>query len=103
MGIFWSLLTFNLEIYLFDVRFVLMEKEIIIAKKEYKNNVVYITPSELSIIEDMSHGMTSREIAEERKISLKTAEVHRYNILKKTGYKNSVHLIASFLRKGLIK
>lgn len=80
-----------------------MEKEIILDSKAYRHNTILITPRELGIIEDMANGLSSKEIGEKLGIAPKTVEVHRHNILKKTEYKNTVHLIASFLRRGLIK
>ena len=80
-----------------------MEKEIILDGKKYFETLAIISPRELQIIEHLSNGLNSAEIGKELGISLKTVEVHRHNILKKTGHKNVVHLIASFLRKGLIK
>lgn len=80
-----------------------MEKEIILDRDSFRTNKVFISERELQVIEDMAEGLNSGEIAAKRGITLKTVEVHRHNVLKKTGYKNGVHLIASFLRKGLIK
>lgn len=48
---------------------------------------------ELEIIALLKKGFNSREIAEELNLSLKTIEVHRYNILKKLNVKNTAALI----------
>ena len=55
-------------------------------------------PSELShreieIIELIKKGFSSKQIAEAIFLSVKTVEVHRYNILKKLNLKNSAALI----------
>jgi two-component system invasion response regulator UvrY len=63
-----------------------MEKEIILDKEEHRRNRVYITPRELEIIDCLSNGLNSGEIAKKLGITLKTAEVHRHNVLKKTAY-----------------
>ena len=45
---------------------------------------------EIDIVRLIKEGMSSREIAHELDISLKTVEVHRYNILKKLNHNNSI-------------
>lgn len=52
-----------------------------------------LTFRELEIINLIKEGNTSKEIAVQRNISVKTVEVHRYNILKKLKIKNTVSLI----------
>ncbi len=48
---------------------------------------------EVEIISLIKKGNSSREIADSLRISVKTVEVHRYNILKKLNLKNSVALV----------
>ena len=48
---------------------------------------------EMEIIDMIKKGLSSREIAEQAYISVKTVEVHRYNILKKLNLKNSAELV----------
>lgn len=48
---------------------------------------------ELDIAELIKSGFSSREIGEKLEISLKTVEVHRYNILKKLQLKNTAALV----------
>lgn len=48
---------------------------------------------EIDIVRLIKEGMSSREIALELDISLKTVEVHRYNILKKLNLKNTAALV----------
>lgn len=52
-----------------------------------------LTDRELQIIQQIKDGHSSREIAEQLNISLKTVEVHRHNILKKLRLKNSASLV----------
>ena len=52
-----------------------------------------LTDRELQIIDPIRKGMSSKEIAEQMNISLKTVEVHRHNILKKLKLKNSAALV----------
>jgi len=44
-------------------------------------------------VELIRDGFSSREIGEKLDISLKTVEVHRYNILKKLNLKNTAALV----------
>lgn len=78
-----------------------METLIQIKLKEDKKG--WITLKEFEIIKKMSHGKSSKEIASEMGSSIKTIEVHRHNILKKTGCLNVAHLIATALRQKLIE
>jgi two-component system invasion response regulator UvrY len=48
---------------------------------------------EMQIVRALKEGLSSKEIAAELNISLKTVEVHRHNILKKLKLKNTVSLI----------
>jgi len=48
---------------------------------------------EMDIIRLIKEGMSSKKIASQLDISLKTVEVHRYNILKKLGLKNTASLV----------
>ncbi|MBE2230262.1 MAG: response regulator transcription factor [Chitinophagaceae bacterium] len=48
---------------------------------------------ELDIVQLIKEGLSSKEIAQRLDISLKTVEVHRYNILKKLSLKNTAALV----------
>ncbi len=56
---------------------------------------------ELDIIQLIKEGLSSREIALRLDISLKTVEVHRYNILKKLNLKNTASLVNYINAQGL--
>lgn len=56
---------------------------------------------ELDIVQLIRDGMSSKEIAIRLDISLKTVEVHRYNVLKKLGLKNSAALVNFVNSHGL--
>lgn len=60
-----------------------------------------LTEKELDIIACVKQGLSSREIAELKEVTLKTVEVHRYNILKKLGLPNTAALITYIQSKGL--
>jgi DNA-binding NarL/FixJ family response regulator len=52
-----------------------------------------LTEREMQIINHIREGHSSKEIASQLDISLKTVEVHRHNILKKLKLKNSASLV----------
>lgn len=51
-----------------------------------------LTKRELQILNLVLQGMSNQEIADELKISKRTAEVHRFNLMKKMDVKNPVEL-----------
>lgn len=56
---------------------------------------------ELDIIKLIKEGLSSKEIALQLDISLKTVEVHRYNVLKKLKLRNTAALVNFINAKGL--
>jgi DNA-binding NarL/FixJ family response regulator len=56
---------------------------------------------EIDIVQLIREGMSSKEIAQRLDISLKTVEVHRYNILKKLNLKNTAALVNFINAQGL--
>ena len=52
-----------------------------------------LSQREIEIISYIRKGHSSKEIAEALEISVKTVEVHRYNILKKLNLKNAAALV----------
>jgi DNA-binding NarL/FixJ family response regulator len=56
---------------------------------------------EIDIVQLIRDGMSSKEIALRLEISLKTVEVHRYNILKKLSLKNTAALVNFINSHGL--
>lgn len=83
--------------------------------EEVKNNLVkqemgdssgepdmnVLSRRELDIVELIRDGLSSKEIAVRLNISLKTVEVHRYNILKKLNLKNTAALVNFINAHGL--
>ncbi len=56
-------------------------------------NINALTEREMQVINFIKQGLSSKEIASQLAISLKTVEVHRHNILKKLKLKNSASLV----------
>ena len=67
--------------------------ELVLEENKDMPNVNSLTEREIKIINFINEGLSSKEIAEQLNISLKTVEVHRHNILKKLKLKNSASLV----------
>jgi DNA-binding NarL/FixJ family response regulator len=57
-----------------------------------------ITPRQRQILELITAGYTSREIATHLKISVQTVEVHRFNLMRRLNVRN----VAQLIRQALI-
>jgi DNA-binding NarL/FixJ family response regulator len=62
-----------------------------------------LTPRELQVLKLIAEGYTSKQIAEELVISVKTVDRHRQNILDKLGMSDRVELTRYAIRRGLIQ
>jgi DNA-binding NarL/FixJ family response regulator len=62
-----------------------------------------LTPRELQVLKLIAEAYTSKQIAEELVISVKTVERHRQNILDKLGLRDRVELTRYAIRRGLIQ
>lgn len=67
--------------------------ELVLEENKDTPNVNALTEREIQIINLIKEGLSSKEIATNLNISLKTVEVHRHNILKKLKLKNSASLV----------
>jgi DNA-binding NarL/FixJ family response regulator len=61
-----------------------------------------LTPREREILHLIWSGLTNRHIAQELKISIKTAEAHRANMMKKLRVSNTAQLLKTALETGLL-
>ena len=66
------------------------------------SQVDVLTPRELQVLKLIAEAYTSKEIAAELVISVKTVERHRQNILEKLGMSDRVELTRYAIRRGLI-
>jgi DNA-binding NarL/FixJ family response regulator len=87
-------------------KYICNEVKTILAEQELDENadegdINNLSRRELDIIKLIKEGRSSREIALDLEISLKTVEVHRYNILKKLKLKNTAALVNFMNFKGL--
>jgi DNA-binding NarL/FixJ family response regulator len=62
-----------------------------------------LTPRELQVLKLIAEAHSSKEIAQELVISIKTVERHRQNILDKLGMSDRVELTRYAIRRGLIQ
>ena len=87
-------------------KYICEEVKNILAQKELEEEMTVsdmnaLSRRELDIIQLIKQGMSSKEIASHLDISLKTVEVHRYNILKKLKLKNTAALVNFINVNGL--
>lgn len=87
-------------------KYVCEEVKGILMKRELEGNaetpeMSVLSRRELEVIHLIRDGLSSKEIASQFGIALKTIEVHRYNILKKLKLKNTASLINFINEQGL--
>ncbi|HEX2232729.1 MAG TPA: response regulator transcription factor [Thermoleophilaceae bacterium] len=62
-----------------------------------------LTPRELEVVKLIAEAYTNRQIAETLKVSEKTVESHRANVLSKLGMRDRVELVRYAIRRGLVE
>jgi DNA-binding NarL/FixJ family response regulator len=62
-----------------------------------------LTPRELEVVKLIAEAYTNRQIGEILKVSAKTVESHRANVLAKLGMRDRVELVRYAIRRGLIE
>ena len=67
----------------------------------YSNSAEF-TSREFDIIRELTKGKKYEEIAADLGITLNTTKYHIKNILQKTGYQNTLQLVAEVVEKRLI-
>jgi len=72
------------------------------AEPQRKQPKKAITPRQKEVLRLISEGLTMKEIAAELKISTRTAESHKYEIMQTLGVETTADLIKYCLRVGLI-
>jgi DNA-binding NarL/FixJ family response regulator len=87
-------------------KYVCDEVKNILAQQELEENGEHpdmnvLSRREIDIVQLIKEGHSSKEIALRLDISLKTVEVHRYNILKKLNLKNTAALVNFINTQGL--
>jgi DNA-binding NarL/FixJ family response regulator len=87
-------------------KYICEEVKNILAQKELEEETLpadmnKLSRREIEIVNLIKEGLSSKEIALRLDISLKTVEVHRYNILKKLKLKNTAALVNFINVQGL--
>jgi DNA-binding NarL/FixJ family response regulator len=62
-----------------------------------------LTPRELEVVKLIAEAYTNRQIAETLKLSEKTIESHRANVLSKLGMRDRVEIVRYAIRRGLVE
>ena len=87
-------------------KYICDEVKDILAKQELdveniKPDLNVLSRREIDVIKLIKEGLSSKEIGVQLDISIKTVEVHRYNILKKLNLKNTALLVNFINEQGL--
>lgn len=70
--------------------------------QEEENDGDLLTPRQSDILRLVSIGHTNREIAEMLEISVRTVEVHRFNLMRRLNVRNVAQLLRRALQLGLL-
>ncbi|MEP6935093.1 MAG: LuxR C-terminal-related transcriptional regulator [Nitrospirota bacterium] len=70
--------------------------------RQSENNAELLTPRQRDILRLVSVGHTNREIAEVLEISVRTVEVHRFNLMRRLNVRNVAQLLRQSLQLGLL-
>lgn len=81
-----------------EVKAILSEQ---ILEDNEKPDINLLSQREIEIIDHLKQGLSSKEIALQLNITLKTVEVHRHNILKKLNLKNTAALVNFINNAGI--
>lgn len=82
-----------------EVKNILAQQEL--EEEGGKPDMNSLSRREIDIVKLIREGLSSKEVASQLDISLKTVEVHRYNILKKLNLKNTAALVNFINVQGL--
>jgi two-component system invasion response regulator UvrY len=74
-----------------EIKNILSEQ--VINGEDHQGGINTLSQREIEVIKFIRKGFSSKEIAESLDISVKTVEVHRYNVLKKLNLKNAAALV----------
>jgi DNA-binding NarL/FixJ family response regulator len=82
-----------------EVKNILAQQELVEEGGQPDMNI--LSRREIDVVQLIKEGLSSKEIAVRLDISLKTVEVHRYNVLKKLNLKNTAALVNFTNANGL--
>ncbi len=78
------------------------EQENKLSTKENVETKHSLTSREIEIIELLCDGITAKEIATKLGVSSRTIDNHRYNILQKLGFHNTIELVKFAIKEGIV-
>lgn len=78
-----------------------VEDYVLRVSPEKKSELSKLTPREKEILQLIVDGKSSKEIAYDLNISIKTADAHKLQIMRKLGFSNVVELIKFAIRMGM--
>jgi DNA-binding NarL/FixJ family response regulator len=81
----------------------IMQKMAVRLNRQISNRHEMLSKRELEVLVKVCKGKANSDIAEELFISPKTVEVHKSNIFRKTGVRNSAQLVIYAIKKGFIE
>jgi len=73
-----------------------------VEKKVIPGSQVQLTASEIEIVRLLSQGLTNKDVAKKKFLSVHTIMTHRKNIMRKLGASNASEMIMFAIRSGLI-
>jgi DNA-binding NarL/FixJ family response regulator len=71
--------------------------------RKKKDGVTSLTDREQEILQLIWNGLKNREIGTRLKISVKTVEAHRANMMKKLRVSNAAQLLKAAIEEGFIR
>jgi DNA-binding NarL/FixJ family response regulator len=89
--------------FLYDSAIATLVRDFVERGRPPEEEIDILTPRELQVLKLIAEARTSKQIAEELVISVKTVERHRQNILDKLGMSDRVELTRYAIRRGLIQ
>ena len=72
-------------------------------ERKKRNGVTSLTDREREILQFIWNGLKNREIGIRLKISVKTVEAHRANMMKKLRVSNAAQLLKAAIEEGFIR
>ncbi len=72
-------------------------------ERKRKEGVTSLTDREQEILQLIWNGLKNREIGTRLKISVKTVEAHRANMMKKLRVSNAAQLLKAAIEEGFIR
>ena len=64
---------------------------------------VALTPREQEILKLLAEGNSVREVSERLKVSIKTADAHKFNLMRKLGIHNKAQLVTYAIQNRILK